>query len=94
MTECCAANTFDREPPKRSRCPVNGKEYGSVGYKTILHHLSDPWLNSLIAQGYYFCSDAECEVVYFGQDGSLITKAALRTNVGVKEKSPERMICY
>ena len=74
MTDCCVSKTSDRDPPKRLRCPINGKEYGSVGYKTILHHLSEPWNNALIKQGYYFCSDADCEVVYFGQDNTLYIK--------------------
>ena len=94
MTDCCVPKTSDRVPPKRLRCPLNGKEYGSVSFKTILHHLSEPWSNSLIKQGYYFCSDADCDVVYFGQDDMLIEKTALRTDVGVKEKYPERMVCY
>lgn len=94
MTNCCASKNSDPASPKRLRCPVNGKEYGSVGYKTILHHVSDPWNNALIDQGYYFCSDVDCDVVYFGQDNTLIAKSELRTNVGVKEKDPERMVCY
>ena len=94
MTDCCLSNTSDCEPPKRLRCPVNGKEYGAVGYKTILHHLSDPWNRDLIKQGYYFCSDPDCNVVYFGQDNSFITKSELRTKVGAKEKIPERIVCY
>ena len=94
MTDCCVSNISGREPPRRLCCPVNGKEYGAVGYKTILHHLSDPWSKELIEQGYYFCSDPDCNVVYFGQDNSLITKSDLRTKVGAKERAPERMVCY
>ena len=94
MTECCVSRISDREPPMRHRCPVNGKEYGAVGYKTIIHHLSDPWSKDLIEQGYYYCSDPDCNVVYFGQDDSLITKSELRTKVGAKENIPERTVCY
>jgi len=94
MKDCCMSRTSDRMTPKRLHCPVNGKEYSSVGYKTILHHLSEPWNNTLIDQGYYFCSDADCEVVYFGQDNSIITISGLRTIVGVKTRTPERMVCY
>ena len=94
MTDCCVSKPSDCVPPKRLRCPVHDKEYGSVSYKTILHHLSEPWSNAIIKQGYYFCSDADCEVVYFGQDNTLVSKSELRANVGVKEKAPERMVCY
>lgn len=94
MTGCCVSKTSDHDPPEKLRCPVNGKEYGSVGYKTILHHLSEPWGQALIDQGYYFCTDTDCEVVYFGQDNTVISKPGLRTSVGIKEKNPERMLCY
>lgn len=94
MTTFCVSKTSDHNPPKKLRCPVNGKEYSSVGYKTILHHLSEPWGRALKEQGYYFCTDTDCEVVYFGLDNTVISKSELRTNVGVKEKDPERMVCY
>ena len=74
MTDCCESVTSHRDYPKKLRCPVNDKEYGAVGLKTILHHLSEPWNNVLKEQGYYFCSDADCEVVYFGQDSTLVSK--------------------
>ena len=38
--------------------------------------------------------DPECDVVYFGQDNSIIEKSALRTVVGIKEKSDTFPICY
>jgi hypothetical protein len=94
VTDCCASSTSNHNPPNRLRCPVNGEEYGSVSYKTILHHLFEPWNNTLAEQGYYFCSDPDCDVVYFGQDNSLILNSALRTNVGAKERNPGRMVCY
>lgn len=94
MTKYCGSKTSDCNPPTRYRCPVNGKEYGAVGRKTILHHISEPWKKALSTQSYYFCSDSDCEVVYFSQDNSVISKSELRTNVGVKEKTHERMVCY
>jgi hypothetical protein len=94
VKECCKSGTSSRIPPKRARCPVNGEEYSSVGVKTILHHLAEPWRGNLKHQSYYYCTDANCDVVYFGQDDSLIAKSALRTKVGVKEHSPERSLCY
>jgi hypothetical protein len=79
---------------KKYRCPVNGKEYASVGIKTILHHVAKPWQKDLTSKGYYFCSDKDCDVVYFGQDDSVILKSELRTKVGIKETVPDRTICY
>ncbi len=45
-------------------------------------------------QGYYFCTDPECNVVYFGEDNSVIEKALLRTQVGIKEQSENAQVCY
>ncbi len=94
MTECCDSKTSGCNPPKKARCPVNGKKYASVGVKTILHHLSIPWRKSLTSQAYCFCADANCDVVYFCEDESIIPKSDLRTEVGIKESSPERAVCY
>lgn len=91
MSECCES---DHEIPYKHRCPVNGKEYPAVGVRTVLHHLSTPWQKALTSASYYFCSDEHCDVVYFGQDDSVITKAELRTAVGAKENTPDRMLCY
>ncbi|WP_169780644.1 hypothetical protein [Vibrio hepatarius] len=40
-------------------------------------------------QGYYFCSDPNCSVVYFGQDGSVIKSDALR----IKSQSDDDFVC-
>ncbi|MBI1424783.1 MAG: hypothetical protein GC149_15160 [Gammaproteobacteria bacterium] len=60
----------------------------------MLHHLAEPWKRPLDSAAYYFCSDPDCAVVYFGQDDSIIEKSELRTPVGIKETSPDRMLCY
>ena len=91
MTEYCGNEC---KPLKKHRCPVNGKEYSSVGVKTILHHLIAPWKKELSSKSYYYCTDKDCDVVYFGQDDSVISKYELRTKVGIKENGPDRTVCY
>ena len=94
MIDCCSTagntNTF----PKKHICPVNGKAYGLISPVTIKHHIKAPWLWAEKRQGYYFCSDPDCEVVYFGQDDSVIEKSSVRTEIGAKEKSMDGLICY
>lgn len=80
--------------PNKFKCPVNGRRYARVSDKTILLHINKPWNWDRKNQGYYFCEDAECDVVYFGEDESIITKSAVRTVVGIKEKSDNALICY
>lgn len=94
MSDCCSTSCAPASFPKRHTCPANGKKYSQVSSITIKHHIKAPWSRSLSNQGYYFCSDPECEVVYFGQDDSVIGKAAVRTEVGLKEKSANALVCY
>ena len=94
MTNCCSSSNTTQAPPKKYKCPVNGKSYKSVSSTTILHHINEPWNWKNKEQGYYFCDDPECEVVYFGEDDSIIKKASLRTEVGVKENKTNSLICY
>ena len=89
----CSTSSYATQPNK-FKCPVNGKPYVGVSDKTILLHIDDPWNWVLKKQGYYFCEDPECDVVYFGEDESIITKSALRTVVGIKERSDDAVICY
>jgi len=91
MTDCCPTSG---KPPRKYRCPVNGSEYASVASKTILHHINRTWERNLSGKAYYFCSDSDCDVVYFGQDDSVILKNELRTKIGAKETTPDRTVCY
>jgi len=94
MSQSCTSENTATMYPKRYACPINGKTYSGVSSTTILHHVNEPWQWAGKQQGYYFCTDPDCNVVYYGQDGSLILKSELRTTVGVKEKSDESLVCY
>lgn len=94
MSDCCSTSFSTPSFPKKHSCPGNGKEYGQVSVRTIKHHIQAPWSWALKDQGYYFCSDPNCDVVYFGQDNSIITKSSVRTEVGVKERSENSLVCY
>jgi len=56
--------------------------------------IKEPWNLTFKQQTYYFCSDPDCDVVYFGSDNSSIHKDQLRTKVGIKETSDDALICY
>ena len=80
--------------PKKAVCPVNGQTYAQIAMKTVLHHITKPWQRQLAEQGYYFCDDPDCKVVYFGEDETLFTVADVRTTVGLKSNKADRPICY
>ncbi|MBW8458620.1 MAG: hypothetical protein K0M58_09280 [Thiobacillus sp.] len=94
MADCCSF--FDRKAahPSKHLCPVNGIEYTEVSARTIAHHIKHSWQWHGAAQRHFFCDDPACEVVYFGDDDSVILKSQLRTTVGVKEVSGDSLLCY
>ena len=94
MSDCCSNSCTTGARHNKYRCPVNGKEYKKVSEKTIMHHIKEPWNWEEKKQSYYFCDDPECEVVYFGYDDSIIEKSAVRSHVGIKDKSDNALVCY
>lgn len=94
MSNCCSTQTESSAVQKKHRCPVNGIECYWVSNTTIKHHIRRPWEWSGEGQSYYFCSDPECDVVYFGEDGSVIERSMLRTSVGQKDQSGDALLCY
>ena len=94
MTNHCSSSNKNPSYPKRHNCPVNGTTYKSVSSTTILHHIKEPWNRHNNEQGYYFCDDPNCEVVYFGEDNTVINKSSLRTEVGIKETAKNSLVCY
>lgn len=102
MGNCCfsgskkspADSSCATETPETANCPTDGRSCRRVELRTVLHHLKHPYANRPTTQGYYFCDNQECDVVYFGQDGSVITRHAIRSEVGQKSRSPDRIICY
>ena len=94
MSDCCSSTDCEKSHPKKHRCSVNGKEYSEVSTRTIAHHIRDSWTWVGKAGRYFFCDDSACDVVYFGDDGTIILKSQLRTLVGVKETSDDALVCY
>ena len=94
MQDCCSEAGTHKNIPRTQPCPVNGRACRQVQIRTMFHHLQAPWKAGIVEQGYYFCADPDCEVVYFGQDGAIFKQSALRTRVGIKENKAESLVCY
>jgi hypothetical protein len=86
MTDCCASSGTT---PRKHRCPVCAEESLAVSVTTILQHIKTPWQWHAKEQGYYFCSNPGCSVVYFAEDDSFINLSELRTIVGIKAKTKD-----
>ena len=94
MNDCCSLSGHDTTRPKKQPCPANGVDYAEVSARTISHHIKDAWQWAPTSNRYFFCDDAACDVVYFGDDGSTILNSQLRTRVGSKEDSGDKLLCY
>ena len=94
MNNCCSRSGSETNQPGRHICPVNGKLYTEVPIVTIMHHIDKPWEWEHPEQRYYYCDDPDCDVVYFGQDNSIIKKYSIRTQLSSKEKSDSALVCY
>ena len=94
MNNCCSNSESSAHYPKSHTCPANGVSYASVKPKTLLHHIRKPWQHSITPQGYYFCTDPECDVVYFAQDNTTIQTHDVRTTVWQKSNSEKAKLCY
>jgi hypothetical protein len=90
-TSCSGAHN---DYPDKYVCPVNGQAYASVNRRTVLHQANAPWARHIPEQGYYYCTDPDCDVVYNGEDGSVLMHDELRTQVGQKSRNPEQPVCY
>ena len=94
MSDCCSNLGSENTHPRKLCCPSNGIEYLEVSPRTIAHHIKESWAWIPSSARYFFCDDPVCNVVYFGDDGSVIFKSQLRTQVGVKEKMDNGLLCY
>jgi hypothetical protein len=97
MSSCCSTESESSScstSPKKRPCPVDGSQGVEVKAGTILHHLKTPWTHTLGEQKYYFCDNPACEVVYFGEDDSVIKTSEMREEIGQKRGDKDRLLCY
>ncbi len=94
IKNCCFQSGYEEALAKKRVCPLNGIAYNEVPARTIAYHIKDAWDWRPTSGRYYFCDDPECDVVYFGEDGSTLVKSQLRTRVGVKEACDDGLLCY
>jgi hypothetical protein len=85
MSGCCLP------PVQAPVCPLIKAPTLPVGFDTVEHHTLLP---RLPITNYGFCSAPDCDVVYVGADGTLITKDQVRTRIGVKESVDPVPVCY
>ncbi|VAX17724.1 hypothetical protein MNBD_NITROSPINAE02-516, partial [hydrothermal vent metagenome] len=82
------------KPDVKGGCAACGAIARPVARQTLLFQLKHSELMTLKNTSFHFCANADCDVVYFGEDGTTYTKDHMRQKVGQKSTSPDRTICY
>ena len=88
MSGSCCAEPAARA--SRERCPVSGGEGRTVKWTTVAALAAGPIPRR---QEIRLCLDADCDVVYFGDDGLELRTADVRTVPGFKAGS-DGLVCY
>ena len=92
MSDCCSSNSKSTHTKKP--CPLCGIEAAEVSVRTIAHQVKHSWRWNDNGQKYFFCEEPCCDVVYFGEDNSVIPLSQDRVTVGVKAPSENVPLCY
>ena len=87
MSSCC------NNKAKKEACPGCGQPAAEVKANTLLFQLRHPHNQQLQSEHYFFCSNADCDIVYFADNESYNLKHC-RTAIGQKSHHADRMLCY
>lgn len=80
--------------PSDKPCPECGTRGKRVAGITVASLLNTKGREKIFATRYNLCLSPSCQVVYYGDDGSLFTKDQVRVPVWFKEQASPRIICY
>ena len=92
----CVVVPENIDAPTKAECPQSGTQSRKVLHET-LENLIVHDKRHLISKDvqYYFCSDPDCQVVYFSNiDVPLFEKSDLSVKVFSKDKSEDVHVCY
>lgn len=85
---------FVREPDEfPSRCPVCQTTGQSVGPDTLNAQL-DYDTRMTLSESAYFCPDGACDVVYFDDYSAVITRAAFKKMIPIKDAQAPICSCF
>lgn len=82
------------EQPSRAVCPACGARGRPVADETVRALVHAPRVEPLLAVARWFCRTPSCDVVYYGEDGSVAARRDVRVRVGLKETRDPVPLCY
>lgn len=89
MSESCCS--VSKIPGTISTCPLSGSRGKPVDWLTVAALSAKPVPPR---QDFWACTDPQCDVVYFAEDGSFLRVHDLRVFPGFKAGGNERLVCY
>lgn len=100
MSPCCSTESPRATVASKStagtkaNCPRCGQPGQPVGLQTLKHQVKPEHLETVESGAFNFCRTSTCDVVYFNECGTVLTKADVRQRVGLKETQDPVPICY
>lgn len=91
---CCLTTKKNKDTTSKPVCPACQSELSTVDIKTVKHWLKASFIQEVPEESFYFCSVANCSVVYFSEKGTTYKKEDVRARIGVKEKNAPIPVCY
>lgn len=91
-SSCCPLHA---PVPDKTACPLTGANGRPVSAETVVTLVRKEVLVGLSSpEGFYFCPDEDCDVVYFNPDGKLTPTPAVWVAVHQKSSDPDVPVCY
>lgn len=93
--EKCCLITDVTDAPDRAECPVSRTSSRKVQRRTLEHLLKPEKSATIEHVQYYYCTDPNCEVVYFSNESvAYFTIKDLKVKVFSKDKGDNVNVCY
>ena len=85
-------NQTSKQKPICPQCKKPGKK---VELLTVRALIQKDYIDTILEEGYSFCANPDCVVVYYAASSNgIIKKDRVKTRVGLKEKEEPRPVCY
>jgi len=92
--ECCLVTNVT-PAPARAECPVSKTLSRKVQRRTLEHLLKLEKIGAIQNVQYYYCADANCNIVYFSNEAvPYFTVDAVSVKVHSKNNGEEVNVCY
>src|SRR6266853_5871421 len=98
MSDSCStpspATVAKSSAETKANCPRCDQPGQPVALQTLKHQVKPEHLETVETGSFNFCRTATCEVVYFNDGSTVLTKADVRQRIGLKETEDPVPLCY